>query len=378
VVFHRREVLVVVLVASGALADAACASRDAELGPRGDARAAVDEGSLPGSADATKEPTVDAAAAVETGGGAGHPTNGGGDSGGRTGATGGAAGGGGAGGRASGGAGVAGGAGAGVGAGAGGGHTGAPGGSGGDASGGGAGATGGAPTCGSTPTGYADGSVTWYTLEQGSAAVNCSYDIVGRSPDVVANVPFGGGTYFGAMNTADYANAATCGACVEVTRDGARTVDVMIVDQCPTSTNPKCTAGHIDLSQAAFEQVGSVDEGYLGTSHGGAVGHISWKYIACPLTTPVSFRLKDANNASWNQILVQGHRTLLAKLEVNVGGGWQAATRETYNYWQLGGGALGPAPYHVRATDVDGATIEASLKLQGGDQSSGLQFPQCR
>jgi expansin (peptidoglycan-binding protein) len=371
VVFHRRQVLVVVFVASGALADGACASRDAELGPRGDGQAAIEDGSLHGPADSTKEPAVDGAASMETGGVAVHATSGGGDAGGRTGTMGGA-------GTAGSGAGAAGGVGAGGGPGAGGAHTGAPGGSGGDASGGGAGATGGAPTCASPPAGYADGSVTWYTLEQGSAAVNCSYEIVGRSPDVVANVPFGGGMYFGAMNTADYANAATCGACVEVTRDGARTVDVLIVDQCPTSTNPKCTAGHIDLSQAAFEQIGSVDEGYLGTSHGGAVGHISWKYIACPLTTSVSFRLKDASNAFWNQILVQGHRTLLAKLEVNVGGSWQAATRETYNYWQLGGGDLGAAPYHVRATDVDGATIEASLKLQGGDQSSGLQFPQCR
>ncbi len=370
----------VVLVASGALADAACASRDAELGPRGDAHTAVEDGSLQVPADAPKEPAVDGASSMETGGGAGHPTSGGGDAGGRTGAAGGA------GGRTgTGGAGAAGGAGGahtgaagGASAGAGGAHTGAPGGSGGDASGGGAGAAGGAPTCASTLAGYADGSVTWYTLEQGSTAVNCSYDIVRRAPDAVANVPFGGGAYFGAMNTADYANAATCGACVEVTRDGSRTVDVMIVDQCPTSTNPKCTAGHIDLSQAAFEQIGTVDEGYLGTSHGGAVGHISWKYIACPLTTPVTFRLKDASNTSWNQILVQGHRNLLAKVEVDVNGGWQAATRESYNYWQLGGGDLGAAPYHVRATDVDGATIEASLKLQGGDQSSGLQFPQCR
>jgi expansin (peptidoglycan-binding protein) len=247
------------------------------------------------------------------------------------------------------------------------------------AGGGAAGGGGGAVACRALP-GYADGSVTWYTLEQGSQAVNCSYDIVRRSPDVVANVPFGGGTYFAAMNTADYANAATCGACVEVTRDGMRKVDVTIVDQCPTATNPKCTAGHIDLSQAAFEQIGTVDEGYLGTSHGGDKGHISWTYIPCPVTSPVSFRLKDASNVSWNQILVQNHRTPIAKLEVDVNraGSWQPATRQSYNYWQLGGGNLGAAPYHVRATDVDGATLEASLALQGGDQSSGSQFPTCR
>lgn len=235
-----------------------------------------------------------------------------------------------------------------------------------------------APTCKGLPHGYADGSVTWYTLDQGSQAVNCSYDIVRRNPDTIAHVPYGGGTYFAAMNTQDYATAATCGACVEVTRDGTRKVDVMVVDQCPVATNPKCTAGHLDLSQEAFKQLGTVDEGYLGTSHGGAKGHISWRYVPCPTTENVSLRLKDASNVYWNQILVQGHRTPIAKVEANVGGSWQPATRQTYNYWQVGAGNLGAAPYRVRVTDVAGATLEASLSLRGGDQSAGAQFPECR
>jgi expansin (peptidoglycan-binding protein) len=75
---------------------------------------------------------------------------------------------------------------------------------------------------------------------------------------------------------------------------------------------------------------------------------------------------------------VQGHRFPLAKVEANVGGGWQAATRQTYNYWQVGAGNLGAAPYRVRATDVNGSTIEASLALRGGDQSAAAQFPECR
>jgi expansin (peptidoglycan-binding protein) len=232
--------------------------------------------------------------------------------------------------------------------------------------------------CKALPADYADGSVTWYTLDQGSQAVNCSYDIVRRNPDVVAHVPFGSGTYFAAMNTQDYATAATCGACVEVTRDGSRKVSVMVVDQCPVGSNPKCTAGHIDLSQEAFKQIGTVDEGYLGTSHGGAKGHISWRYIPCPTTENVSFRLKDASNANWNQILVQGHRNPIAKVEVNVGGSWQSATRQSYNYWQAGNGSMGSAPYRVRATDINGATLEARLELRGGDQSASTQFPECR
>src|SRR5690606_41555996 len=59
--------------------------------------------------------------------------------------------------------------------------------------------------------------------------------IVGRNPDIVGHVPFNGGQYFAAMNTADYNAAAMCGACVEVSRDDGRKVQAMVVDQCPRS-----------------------------------------------------------------------------------------------------------------------------------------------
>lgn len=227
------------------------------------------------------------------------------------------------------------------------------------------------------PAGYENGSVTWYTLDQGSVEVNCSFDIKGRNPDVVDHVPFGGGQYFAAMNTADYNNAAVCGACVEVSRDDGRKVQVMVVDQCPVDTNPKCKAGHIDLSKNAFLQIGQEHEGYLGTTNGGAVGKISWKYIPCPTTENVSFRLKDATNRYWNEILVEGHMHPIAKVEVEIDGTWQAATRKSYNYWIVGDGNMGPPPYRVRATDINGSTVEATLDLKGGAQSAGAQLAAC-
>ena len=97
------------------------------------------------------------------------------------------------------------------------------------------------------------GSVTFYTLSQGSnGVVHCSYLVSGQNPDVIAHVPTGGGQYFAAMNTADYNGAHTCGACVEVTRDGSRKVVATVVDECPVGSNNKCVRGHIDLSQPAL------------------------------------------------------------------------------------------------------------------------------
>jgi expansin (peptidoglycan-binding protein) len=80
----------------------------------------------------------------------------------------------------------------------------------------------------------------------------------------------------------------------------------------------------------------------------------------------------------WNQILVEGHRYAIAKLEAQVKGVWQPATRQSYNYWQVGDGNLGAPPYQIRVTDVNGSVIEASLDLVAGDQTSPGQFPVCQ
>ncbi|WP_437754480.1 expansin EXLX1 family cellulose-binding protein [Sorangium sp. So ce1389] len=237
---------------------------------------------------------------------------------------------------------------------------------------------GGASASCSYPAEYEDGSVTFYTLDMGSTEVNCSYQITGRNPDIVAHVPFGGGQYFAAMNTADYNSAAMCGACVEVTRDNGKSVQAMVVDQCPIATNPKCTAGHIDLSKNAFLQIGEEREGYLGTTHGGAGGKISWRYIPCPTNGPITFRLKDPTNRYWNEIIVEGHAHPIEKLEVEINGTWQTATRQSYNYFVVGDGNMGAAPYHVRVTDINGSTLEAMLDLKAGDQPASAQLPACR
>jgi expansin (peptidoglycan-binding protein) len=244
----------------------------------------------------------------------------------------------------------------------------------------GSGGTATGPACASSLPEYTkdDGSVTFYTFDQGSSAVNCGFDILGQSPDVVAHVATGGGRWFGAMNTADYDTAATCGACVEVTRDGTRKVTITIVDQCPTNGNPLCTPGHIDLSKEAFLQIGDEVEGYLGTGNGASKGAISWRYVPCPTTEGLSFRLKEPTNQYWNQILVEGQRYAVAKLEVEVSGQWVSAVRQSYDYWQAGDGNMGQAPYHVRVTDVNGQVVEASLDLTGGDQTTSAQFPICQ
>jgi expansin (peptidoglycan-binding protein) len=207
----------------------------------------------------------------------------------------------------------------------------------------------------------------------GAAAVNCGFDVLGVNPDTVAHVATGSGQWFGAMDATDYAGSAVCGACVEVSRDDGKSVVVTIVDQCPG-----CQAGHIDLSEQAFLQLGTASEGYLGTGNGGAVGLISWRYVACPVTGDVAYVLKDPTNMYWNQILVEGHRYAVDKVEVEVMGQWVSAVRQSYNYWQAGSGDIGMPPYAVRVTDVNGDIVQTQLALVAGDQTSAEQFPLCK
>jgi expansin (peptidoglycan-binding protein) len=222
--------------------------------------------------------------------------------------------------------------------------------------------------------GYQNGSVTFYTFAMGTALVNCSYGTNQGNPDRVDFVNTGDGQYFAAINTADYDTAATCGACIEVTRDGSRKVTVTVVDQCPIATNNKCKTGHLDLSRAAFQQIGSENEGYLGTSNGGMYGQISWKYVPCENDGNVHFRLKEPSNQNWNQLLVENHKYQLTKVEVRVNGTWVNATRQAYNFWEPPNGTFGSPPYRVRVTDINGTILEDTVELSSGDQEAENQM----
>ncbi len=231
-------------------------------------------------------------------------------------------------------------------------------------------------TCKADLGGASNGSVTYYTFAMGTTLVNCSYATHVGSPDTVDFVATNSGQYFAAINTSDYNTAATCGACIEVTRDGNRKVTVTVVDQCPIATNPKCKAGHLDLSRAAFQQIGNTgNEGYLGTGNGGDVGSISWKYVPCTPNGNVHLKLKEPTNQFWNEVLVENASYAINKVEVLVNGAWVNAVRGAHNYWQPPEGIFGNVlPYRVRVTDINGTVLETTVDLEAGDQDTGFKM----
>jgi expansin (peptidoglycan-binding protein) len=224
-----------------------------------------------------------------------------------------------------------------------------------------------------------NGSVTFYTLSQGSnGVVHCSYNVTGQNPDVIQHNPNGAGQYFAAINTADYNGAHTCGACVEVTRDGNRRVVAQVVDECPSGSNPKCVRGHIDLSQNAFLQLGTTQEGFLGTGNTlqptrANVGSISWRYVACPTTGNVFARIKPGNP---NEIFFENLIVPIKGVSMN---GQTSNTLQTYNAWNFGGSNI-PAGAAFSLTDINDSVITFNLQsaTPNQDQDTGKRFPTCQ
>ena len=223
--------------------------------------------------------------------------------------------------------------------------TGASGGTGGGASGTG-GATGGSAGVGGQPGAEHTGEGTFYGAD-GSG--NCSFD---PSPNDLM---------VAAMNELDYADAAWCGGCVEITGPNG-TVTVRIVDRCP-----ECPQGNIDLSAEAFALIADPIDGRV---------PISWHEVACDVSGPIVYRFKEGSSQWWTAIQVRNIRYAIATLEVRINGTYAAIPRERYNYFVQADG-LGVGPYDIRVTDVRGHVLEDSgIPVGDGTEVTGSgQFP---
>jgi expansin len=154
-----------------------------------------------------------------------------------------------------------------------------------------------------------------------------------------------------AISAADYAKAAWCGACAEVTGPAGRVV-VRIVDRCPA-----CKAGDLDLSREAFAAIAEPQRGRVA---------ISWRPVACEVDGPIAYRFKDGSNPFWTAIQVRNHRYAIAALEArDRRGAWEALPRTDYNYFVSGKG-LGAGPLALRVTDVRGQVLEDAA-IPAGD-----------
>ena len=146
-----------------------------------------------------------------------------------------------------------------------------------------------------------------------------------------------------ALNTADYAGARWCGACLLV-RYRDKTLRLRVVDSCPT-----CAAGDIDLSREAFARLADPDIGIL---------DVDWQIVPCELSAAVRFRYNDLASRWWLAVQVQQSRYPVRRFEARPAGSGDYAElpRAEYNYFVRETG-LGDGPFDFRLTDIRGEQI---------------------
>ncbi len=195
------------------------------------------------------------------------------------------------------------------------------------------------------------GEGTYYTWADGTGA--CGFDAVHGEPLVAA------------MNHADYAASAACGACVHAVGPKGE-VDVQIVDECPG-----CSRGDLDFSPQAFERVARMADGRV---------PITWRYVPCPVSGPIRYHFKEGSSRWWTAVQVRNHRHRIQALSWRKADGTlEAIEREDYNYFVVRNG-MGVGPYELHVDDVYGnALVDREVPLRtNGDSDGSAQFPACQ
>lgn len=193
-----------------------------------------------------------------------------------------------------------------------------------------------------------DGIATWYDAD-GSGA--CGFAVSAADPLLV-----------GAMNLPDWAGAEVCGACAHLVGPQGE-VTVEIVDQCP-----ECGTGHIDLSPSAFEAIAPLVDGRV---------DITWSFVACDVDGPITWAFIEGSNEWWMAVQPRGTRYAVTSLEVRRDGAWEPLARQDWNYFV--GENLGPGPFDLRLTDVNGQVVEDDGVnfVDGGTVPGDVQLPEC-
>lgn len=152
------------------------------------------------------------------------------------------------------------------------------------------------------------------------------------------------GIYGTALSDSNWAGAANCGACVQVTGPSGTKIKAMVVDQCPG-----CGTNHLDLFPDAFSKLADPSKGVI---------NVSWQVVPCGITSPIVLKNKEGTSKYWFSMQVMNSNEPVSKLEVSTDGGssWKSTTRKDYNYFENPSG-FGTDSVDVKVTSTTGASI---------------------
>jgi expansin (peptidoglycan-binding protein) len=190
-------------------------------------------------------------------------------------------------------------------------------------------------------------------------------------------MPWPSNDLYGAMATDDYQSSAVCGMCVEVTGPTGMKAVIAAVDQCPIGSNPKCVAGHIDLSHSAYAAV-------VPSNMPGEVPNsqpVSWRYVPCDANGPIVYHFKDGTHKDWLAVQIRGSRYGIAKLRWRKAGtgNFRDMTARTNDLAYFVADGPGTTTYDFEVTDVNGQVLvdDGVQLVTNGDAQGHAQFPDC-
>lgn len=173
------------------------------------------------------------------------------------------------------------------------------------------------------------------------------------------------GRFFGAVDTALFAGAAACGACVHLQNaDGTITADVQIIDQ----VNPALpTTGHVlSVDRAVHDMFAT----------GGSDPVVQYRFVPCGVSGNIQVQF-DTNTVSGSSLLIMNHRNPLADVEIETATGWKPLIRTPFNRWVIPF-IISGSSNNVRFADTSQRSVDAvALPFSAGLQDSGVQLPPC-
>ncbi|GAM25527.1 hypothetical protein SAMD00019534_087020 [Acytostelium subglobosum LB1] len=152
---------------------------------------------------------------------------------------------------------------------------------------------------------YRNTSATYYDLDYANGA--CSFgNLYGTTAP--------GTPYITALSEVWYNNGTNCGDCLEVYSPYTnRTIVVYVTDLCPIEGNPVCDRPyHLDLSQAAFVQLGNKSQGYL--------ENLRWRKVTCGNmpTSGVGVKMMKGSNYSWSAFLIFNSKVGIKSVDIQL------------------------------------------------------------
>ncbi len=193
-------------------------------------------------------------------------------------------------------------------------------------------------------------------------------------------VPWPSDNMYAALSTNLYDNpsgSSACGKCVQVTGRSGTPRTLVIVDQCPASSNPPCTSSHLDLSPQAFNAVqGNMSPGNLPNSPG-----LTVKFVPCTVTGNLQYSFDPSSMKYYLAMVIQNSRYGIQSVKYRSCGttGWTAmgARSDANAHWTIATNP--PNPIDLQVTDEWGRVIEDDNITWGAGKTvtSGAQFAAC-